>query len=325
VETPALISTIVIAVIVVALIAFIARQNARMRLDMADRMNEINKQLLETTGRIDLRLDGANTTLSGVQQRLGELGEASKRIYDIGKDVASLQDVLKPPKMRGIMGETMLQEVLVQILPGNCEFQYGFKTGATVDAVIKLGGRLVPIDAKFPLENFRKALDAADENDRERHKRQFAADVRKHADAIAAKYILPEENTFDFALMYLPSETIYYEIIARDTAGEESPADYSVGKRVIPVSPNTIFAYLQTIMMGLRGLQVEAKAEEIVKLIGQVRSDLGRFAGDFDVLGGHINNAANRFADADKKLNRLNARMDMVDAIEEGSAVEEEA
>jgi DNA recombination protein RmuC len=211
-----------------------------------------------------------------------------------------------------------MQEVLTQILPGNCSFQHAFKSGATVDAVIRLGDRLVPIDAKFPLESYKKMCEASGDSDKSKWKRQFAADVKKHADAIADKYILPDENTYDFALMYMPSESIYYEIIGRDTGGENA-ADYAVGRKVIPVSPNTIFAYLQTVMLGLRGLQVEERAAEIVDLIGRVRGDVGRFTADFETLGTHLKNAVGRYDEADKRLNKLSLKLDRVESLEAGS------
>lgn len=308
---------VIVAIFVVAAIIVTGRQNQSLRLEVADRLNAMNAQLLETTGRIDTRLDGANQTLSGVQLHLGELGEASRRMLEVGKDISTLQDVLKPPKMRGILGEVLLQEVLTQILPANCSFQYTFKSGATVDAVIKLGDRLVPVDAKFPLESFRKMVDAAGDDEKAKWRRQFATDVKKHADAIAEKYILPDENTYDFALMYLPTESIYYEVIARDNATGGNAADYAVGRKVIPVSPSTTFAYLQTVMLGLRGLKVEERAAEIVDLISRIRGDMGRFTADFETLGTHLKNAAGKYDEADKRLNKLSLKLDKVETLDD--------
>ncbi len=308
---------VIVVVGLVIAIGAVGRQSQTLRLEIADRLNAMNTQLMETTGRIDSRLDGANQTLSGVQHHLGELGAASRRILEVCQDISALQDVLKPPKMRGILGEVLLQEVLTQILPGNCSFQYCFKSGATVDAVIRLGDRLVPVDAKFPLESFRKMVDAAGDDQKAKWRRQFASDVKKHADAIAEKYILPDENTYDFALMYLPTESIYYEVIARDDATGSNAADYAVSRKVIPVSPSTTFAYLQTVMLGLRGLKVEERAAEIVDLISRVRGDVGRFASDFETLGTHLKNAAGKYDEADRRLNKISLKLDKVETIDD--------
>jgi DNA recombination protein RmuC len=317
---------VLLAILIILALAAAAgawRQGGRSRLEAAERMAAMQGQLLETTGRIDTRLDGAQQTMAGVQEKLVELGEAGKRIHEVGRDISGLQDLLKPPKLRGIMGETMLRELLNQMLPNNCEFQYPFRTGAIVDAAITLGGRIVPVDAKFPLENYRAAAGAKTDEEKSRFRKAFLTDVKKHADDISKKYILPDENTYDFALMYVPSEAVYYEMISGD-AGGGCPADYAVSKNVVPVSPHTMFAYLQTIMLGLRGLKVEERAGEIVQLIGRLRGDLARFTADFDTVGSHLNNASNRYDEAAKRLARLSAKMDNVESLEPaGKAIEE--
>jgi DNA recombination protein RmuC len=292
-------------------------QNARLRSDMDSRLSGISSQLLETTGRIDTRLENANVTIINVQERLGELSEASRRIREIGEDISSLQDILRPPKARGVLGEVMLTELLNQMLPANFQSQHTFASGERVDAVIKLGGKLVPIDAKFSLDSFRRMLDAPDAEGQEKHKNQFARDLKKHADDIAAKYILPDEGTYEFALMYLPSERIYYEVIATDFGGNVNPADYAVAKKVIPVSPRTLFAYLQTIMLGLRGLCVEEKAAEIIELLGRLRGDMARFTGDFEIVGTHLTNAHGKYDEATKRLAKLSGKLDMVETMGE--------
>lgn len=288
-------------VIIIVAVGFVVietqRQNARLRSD------------------IGTRLDTANVTIMNVQERLGELSESGRRIREIGEDIASLQDILKPPKARGVLGEVMLQGLLQQMLPANFTTQHTFASGERVDAVIKLGDRLVPVDAKFPLESFQRMVDAENDVERAKHKKQFARDLARHADDIAAKYILPDEGTYDFALMYLPSEGIYYEVIATDFDGI-NPADYAVSKKVIPVSPRTMFAYLQTIMLGLRGMSVEEKAAEIVELISRLRGDMARFTSDFETVGTHLTNAHNKYDDAAKRLAKLSGKLDVIETFE---------
>lgn len=276
---------------------------------------ETQRQNVRLRSDIGTRLDTANVTIMNVQERLGELSESGRRIREIGEDIASLQDILKPPKARGVLGEVMLQELLQQMLPANFTTQHTFASGERIDAVIKLGDRLVPVDAKFPLESFQRMVDAENDDERAKHKKQFARDLARHADDIAAKYILPDEGTYDFALMYLPSEGIYYEVIATDFDGV-NPADYAVSKKVIPVSPRTMFAYLQTIMLGLRGMSVEEKAAEIVELISRLRGDMARFTSDFETVGTHLTNAHNKYDDAAKRLAKLSGKLDVIETFE---------
>lgn len=293
-----------VAAVIVLMLAN-QRQNESLRTHVNDQLNEVNRQLLQATGQIGDRLDGASRIIAGVAKGLGEMGEASRQIYDIGKDIASLQDILQPPKLRGILGEVLLMELLKESVPNACRFQHPFRSGEKVDAVIVIGDRLIPIDAKFPLENYKKATEG--EENREQYRKLFISDVKKHVDAISKKYILPDEGTYDFAMMYIPAESIYYEIIAKD--GDSGLSSYALDKRVIPVSPSTMYSYLQVIIMGLRGLQVEQHAEEIINRLARLRGDFDRFAADFDVLGNHIANAAKKYDEAGKRLSRFNDKL----------------
>jgi DNA recombination protein RmuC len=174
---------------------------------------------------------------------------------------------------------------------------------------------LVPVDAKFPLENFQKMLAAQSDDERKSWRRKFVSDVRKHADAIASKYILPDEGTFDFALMYIPAENVYYEtIIKDDNFGEEkSVSAYAIERKVIPVSPNSLYAYLQAIVLGLRGMKVEERAQEIIESLSRLKGDLDRFRGEFETLGTHIGNAWKKYEEADKRLVKFEDRLESVE------------
>jgi len=254
---------------------------------------------------------------------MGELSKSSQQIYEVGKDIATLQQILKAPKLRGVVGELFLGNLLDQVVPDNYELQHRFRSGEVVDAVIKLGPKLVPIDAKFPLENFQR-LTAAGDAERKALRKRFIADVKKHVDAIASKYILPDEGTYDFALMYIPAENVYYEMIIKDEPDEENVSAYAVSRRVIPVSPSSLYAYLQAIVFGLRGLQIEKRAEEILSHLARLQGDFSKFRDDFDTVGTHLKNAHNKYDDALKRLGQLEGKLEISSALAEQAGPEPE-
>jgi DNA recombination protein RmuC len=169
----------------------------------------------------------------------------------------------------------------------------------------------VPVDSKFPLENFKRVIAGETEEERKAARKKFATDVKKHIDAIASKYILPDEGTFDFALMYIPAENVYYEVILKDDAfGEEKGlCAYALAQRVIPVSPNSFYAYLQAIVLGLKGLRIEKSAHEIIQHLKRLEGDFQRFRDDFDVLGKHLGNTRGKYEDAAKRLDRFGEKL----------------
>lgn len=284
-----------------------------------ERLKE-NGEILERTHQsLGERLDNAARVVGNVQKSLGGLEEANRKIYDVGKDIASLQEILRAPKLRGGLGEFFLEDLLTQILPAqHFIIQHAFKSGERVDAVIKLGSSLVPVDSKFPLENFKRTLEAANDDERSRTKRQFISDVKKHVDAIASKYILPDEGTYDFALMYIPAENVFYEtIIKDDSEGERNLSQYALSKRVIPVSPNSFYAYLQAIVLGLKGMKVEERAKEIIQYLSRLRGDFGKFRDDFGLLGKHLNHAQASYQSTEKRLEQFGQRLLSADANEE--------
>lgn len=256
-----------------------------------------------------------------VQERLARVEESNKQVVAVGQEVAKLHDILRAPKLRGGLGELFLEELLAQILPrAFFQMQYPFRNGTKVDAIIRLPeGNLVPIDAKFPLENFRRMV-AAEGTDaqRETFRKAFSQDFRKHVDDIASKYIRPDEGTLDFAFLYVPAENVYYEAILRDDEFGYARAlnSYALAKRVIPVSPNTLYAYLQAILLGLRGLKIESKAKEMLAFIAQLRGELGRLTEDFEKIGTHIGNASSAYEKTEKRLTRITERVATVEGEE---------
>jgi len=204
---------------------------------------------------------------------------------------------------------------LIQVLPQkNFENQYRFKNGEIADAVIRLSSGIIPIDAKFPLENFKGVLSSGDNEEAKiAAGRAFARDVKKHVDAIAQKYIRTDEGTYDFALMYIPSESVFYEIIVRNEWNPGEPLlKYALDQRVIPVSPNSFYAYLQTILLGLRGMRIEENAREIMDGILRLEKELEVFAEDFELVGAHLNNSLKKYADAAKRFNRFEMKVEQL-------------
>lgn len=279
------------------------------------RMNERLKEMVETMQRqhqtVDKRLDNAAKAYTKVDSHLAKMQESNKRIYDVGKDISSLQELLKAPKLRGALGEYFLSDLLAQIFPeSNFTMQYSFKSGEKVDAVIHVrDGLLIPVDAKFPLENFKKMLEEDNEAESKKLRKLFVSDVKKRIEEISSKYILPDEGTLDFALMYVPAENVYYEMIIKDQQNEKSISSFAVEKKVIPVSPNTFYIYLQTILMGLRGLQVEKQSKEILGSLSRLRGDFEKFGTDFTLVGTHIGRAKNSFDNSEKRLGRLSDKL----------------
>ena len=271
------------------------------------RTAEVDRRLEAMTATMDRRLETATKTTTAIHQQLGQLGQANAEILARANDLKKLEQALRPPKARGGFGELLLGNLLADRLPQDSyQLQYGFKTGERVDAVIHVE-RLVPVDAKFPLDNFERLADAESDEERTLYEKQFARDLRNHVDAIAAKYIRPDEGTYDFALMYLPSEGVYYELVCGKTG---ALLKYAHEKRVFPVSPTTFTSQLQVIALGLKGMQIEQRAHEVMAYVAQLQGDFDRFRDDFQVVGKHIGNAQSKFAEAEKRLDRFDTKLE---------------
>ena len=290
-----------------------------MQQQINDLTQNINQQLNNITGQFQKTTGHIGNTLGDVKENLGKMESVTKQVLEKAKNISNLENLLRAPKFRGGLGELFLGDLLDQILPSaHYKLQHKFKTGDMVDAVVKIGNNLVPIDSKFPLENFKKYLEEETEKEKIKLRKKFVADVKKHIDVIAQKYILPDEGTFDFALMYIPAENIYYETILREEniTNEKSIFSYATQKRVIPVSPNSFFAYLQVIVLGLKGLQIEKSAQFIFQSLSRLQNELSAFKDTFNLVGTHLSNARNKYDEAEKKLLKFTDKMNSLDSYE---------
>lgn len=285
-------------------------------------LQSVSQNLQSSSTDINQRLDHAAKLYADLRNQLGGLAQANQQIQAMVKDVATLQDILRPPKLRGGMGEVLLENLLREILPPeHYGLQHHFKDGQIVDAVIQLKEGLVPVDAKFPLENFRRMLEAKSDEERKAARKEFARNVKKHIDNIHEKYVRTDEGTFPFALMYIPAENVYYETIIKgeEEDGEKALYAYATSRQVMPVSPNSFYAYLLTLAQGFRGMRIEERAKDILQHLNRMKQELDRFNEDFRRVGLHLANAQTKYSEAEKRLARFEDKFDAAGALDAGA------
>jgi len=278
-------------------------------------MNLIGQNLSSSQNSITEQLENSRRAIGDIHTKLGVLETTAKNIQDIGKDISSLQEILQAPKLRGNLGEYLLEELLKQIFPGaNYQMKYNFKNGTQVDAVIKLGDGIVPVDSKFPLESFQRLIKAENEEDKKQYKKEFISSVKKRIDEIASRYINPAEGTFDFAMMYIPAENVFYETIIDDslTSKDYELLNYAMEKHVIPVSPNSFYAYLMALVYGLKGFRIEQEAKTILGELSRIQDNFGRFFSDYNLVGKHLSNALGKYNDSEKSAEKLNDQVNRI-------------
>lgn len=302
---------ILLALVLVSAVAIIWYDARESRRALQSQMQALDARLSAGVDGVQASLasslTGTSETMRNVDQQLGRLSESTRQMLEVGRDISGLQQMLRAPKPRGQFGELLLERLLADVLPGeNFSLQHRFRNGTIVDAAVRIGGGLVPVDAKFPNAAFRRIIDADSDAARALARRDFARDVRGHIDAVS-KYILTDEGTFGFALMYIPAENVYYEAMIRDEAGDLQA--YAQAKRVMACSPNTLFAYLQALVLGLKGLRVEERSREIVAHLERLNDDFARFRREFDTLGAHITHAKTKYDDLDRGAEKFADRL----------------
>ena len=255
--------------------------------------------------------------LADVRERLAHLGDATRQLQRVGESVAEVQDLLQVPKLRGTLGEVWLEELLRQVLPAShYTMQYTFRTGERVDAVVRVGDRLVAVDAKFPLEACQR-MRAADGDAAVRERRAFLRSVNARVDEIADKYIRPDEGTYDFALMYIPAESVYAAAVEHSAGPDEGGTvlTHALARRVIPVSPHTFYAYLLVIVHGLQGLRVAERTREILGDLGTLGRQFEAFWAAYEKVGGHLANAQKQYAESERQGDRVRDRFGRMAAV----------
>lgn len=282
--------------------------------EIGTRLEESLKHFQEANRQVGDRLDNAARVVGEVQTQLGKLAVATQQVHAVGRDISVLQESLRSPKFRGGFGEFILGNLLAQILPKESyALQYSFRSGERVDAVIRTREGMIPVDAKFPLANFKKMIEAKTEEEKKTARKELINDVRRHVEDIV-KYIRPDEGTLPFALMYIPAENVYYEIMIKDDEIDEDFLVYAQKKRVFPVSPNSFHAYLQTIAIGLRGMKIEEWAKNLDASLQQLREDLLRFVDEFGQVGGHLKNLRQKYESAEKRLGQFQEKLSNLEA-----------
>ncbi|HYW65322.1 MAG TPA: DNA recombination protein RmuC [Candidatus Dormibacteraeota bacterium] len=249
-------------------------------------------------------LKNTRDQITQIQQQLGQVQQSGNLMHDAA---TRLENILGGTKSRGTFGETTLERLLEDCLaPSQYSQQYRFRSGEAADAVIHLRDKkIMAIDSKFPLDAFLRLETEGDEA-----RKSFVNAVKLHADAIAKKYIVPDENTLDLALMFVPSEAVYYELLmSADSKGQAVDA-YCRSRKIVPVSPNTLYAHLSVIAMGLRGMQIEENAKRLSANLDGMRKQLDVFSKSFDILGTHIKNAQQTYTEADKRIDKVSGTLD---------------
>jgi DNA recombination protein RmuC len=293
---------------------FLQNDLANLRRDLIGLQNSLTKTVDDKLDRsqssMQAQLKESAKIVADVSHRLTKLDETNKHVADVASDLKTLQNVLQNPKQRGVFGEYYLESVLGNVLPVSVyETQYRFKNNEAVDAVVFLdGGKILPIDSKFSLENYNRMIEAETKTERERLLMEVKKDLKGRIDE-TAKYVRPTENTMDIAFMFIPSESLYYDLIINnvgDSSSSRNLIDYAFrDKKVIIVSPTTLIAYLQTVLQGLRSLQIEEQAKDIQTRVGQLGNHLARFDEYMQKLGGSLGTTVNHFNNAHRELRKV--------------------
>ncbi|MBI2515259.1 DNA recombination protein RmuC [Candidatus Wolfebacteria bacterium] len=281
---------------------------------LQNQMNEITRtldlKLGESTRFLERQFGESARIIKEITQELTKVGEGQKQVVDVARQLENLQDILKNPKQRGVLGEYYLKTVLENVLPpGTFKLQYEFQNGEAVDAAIFVKDKIIPIDSKFSLENYNRILEAKEEAERARYESAFRDDLKIRIDE-TSKYIRPSEGTMEFAFMFIPSEAVYYDLLINKIGAVKSNTrdliQYAAGeKKVMIVSPTTFLAYLQTVLQGLKALQIEESAKEIRKRVDELGRHIGSYENYMKKLGTHLGTTVNMYNSAYKELAKI--------------------
>lgn len=298
------------------------------RQEVQKQLENVNEKLtqgmVENSKTLQNQFKQSSDIIKEVTSKLTKLDETNKQVVSFAEQMKSLESILTNPKQRGILGEYFLETLLANILPPNqYKMQYSFKNGEIVDAVIFFKDKIIPIDAKFSLENYNRLVQEHDETKRVKIEKEFKQDIMKRIDE-TSKYIRAEEDTTDFAFMFIPAEGIYYNLLIYKTGtvdiNTNNLIEYAFKKHVIIVSPTSFYAYLETVLQGLKALEMEASVKDVIKKVGELSKHLNAYQTYMQKLGNNLgttvnmyNSAANEFKKIDKDVVKVTSGNDKVD------------
>ncbi|MBU6310426.1 DNA recombination protein RmuC [Patescibacteria group bacterium] len=280
---------------------------------MSERIAELQRAVGESTNRVQdtvqRQLSDTLRVVRDVTEGLTKLDETNRQVVSFADQLQNLQDILKNPKQRGILGEYYLETVLQNVMPpGSFEMQYGFPNGEIVDAVVFVKDKIIPIDSKFSLENYNRILESREPTERAQLEQAFKRDLKNRIDE-TSKYVRPAEGTVDFAFMFIPSEGIYYDLLINQVGTVKTNTrdliEYAFSKKVIIVSPTSFLAYLQTVLQGLKSLQIEEKIQDVVKNVGELSKHLGAYREYQTKLGNALGTVVNHFNATEKEFKKI--------------------
>jgi DNA recombination protein RmuC len=308
---------ILVIVVVIGSIAFFSRKKTENQdssfLMIQQRLDSIfqllDNRLSESNKAIQTQFNESTKIIADLRERLGRLDETNRQVISFTDQLKNLQDILKNPKQRGILGEYYLETVLKNVLPpGSYKTQYAFKDGTIVDAVVFVDKRIIPIDSKFSLENYNRILESQDPNDKKRYESLFITDLKNRIDE-TGKYVKPEENTMDFAFMFIPSEAVFYDLLINKVGSITEDTNnliyYAHKKKVIIVSPTSFLAYLQTVLQGLRNQKISEQAKEIIKGVEALGRHLAIYSDYMKKLGVHLSTTVNTYNKASLEFRKI--------------------
>lgn len=289
-----------------------AEDNSGSFLMLQNQVNEINRtldaKLSESSQFIRNQVGESLKIVKDVTASLTKLDETNRQVVNFADQLQDLQDILKNPKQRGILGEYYLETVLKNVLPpGNFQMQYSFPDGVIVDAAVFVKDKIIPVDSKFSLENYNRLLETRDDKERKRLEDSLRGDLKIRIDE-TSKYIKPQEGTMEFAFMFIPSEALYYDLLVNKVGAVEGRdlIQYAAGeKKVVIVSPTTFLAYLSTVLQGLKALQVEETAKEIIKKVADLGRHIGVYENYMKKVGDHLGTTVNAYNSAYKELGKI--------------------
>ena len=275
------------------------------------KLGESAKAISNSTDKAFAQATESAKLIKEITQELAKVGEGQRQVVNIADNLKNLQDILKNPKQRGVLGEYYLETVLKNVLPPNAyKMQYTFRDGTIVDAAVLTKDGIIPIDSKFSLENYNRILETSDKAERERYETAFANDLKNRIDE-TSKYIKPEEGTLDFAFMFIPSEAVYYDLLINKVGAIKSNnvdlIEYAAGKKkVMVVSPTTFLAYLQTVMQGLKALRIEESAKKIGERVGELGKHLLSYQEYMQKIGKNLGTTVSAWNAASKEFGKIN-------------------